>query len=129
MGLDMYINSFDKLELDSKGNRIIKDGEGERQIAYYRKVNWLHNWMQQQYAKETGITDASEFNCVYLVMTKERLMQLQEDIVQGNISSVSGFFFGQPEIYPEQKQRVFEDIGKCLFELSNGKIVSYSSWW
>ncbi len=127
MGLNMYINSFDKLELDSEGNRISQDEEGT-EICYYRKVNWLHNWMQQQYAKETGITDASEFNCVHLLLTKERLLQLQEDIMQNNIAAVSGFFFGQPEIYPEQKQRVLEDIGKCLFELSEGKTVAYSSW-
>ena len=127
MGLDANFYSFDNLELSPEGGRI--SSEGECEIAYYRKVNWLHNWMQQQYAKETGITDASEFNCVHLVMTKERLMQLQEDIIANNIAAVSGFFFGQPGIYPEQKQRVLEDIGKCLFELSNGKIVSYSSWW
>jgi hypothetical protein len=128
MGLDAYITSYEKAEIDSKGQLLNQEVEQE-ELGYFRKVNWLQHWMQQNYATETGITDPDEFNCVHVVLTRERLLDLQADILDGNLQVTTGFFFGQQEIYPEQKQYVLEVIAKALFEVSQGKICSYSSWW
>lgn len=85
--------------------------------------------MQRVYAIETGITAPEDFNCVHVKLTRERLLKLQADILDSNIEAASGFFFGEQVIYPEQKQKVLTTIASALFEVSCGRICSYSSWW
>jgi hypothetical protein len=84
--------------------------------------------MQQLYANRTGIANPEDFNCVHVVLSKNDLFDLQKDIIDGNIRPVSGFFFGQTEIYPEQKKHVMEAIALALLEVSEGKVVTYSAW-
>jgi hypothetical protein len=134
MGLDAFINSYETIELDAKGNCTREDsddyeGDDYTEIAYFRKVNWLQNWMQQAYSKKTGVADAKDFNCVHLVLTRDLLIKLREDIVMDNISPVNGFFFGAQEIYPEEKEKVLSAIKDCFDEISFGNTVTYSSWW
>ena len=133
MGLDAFIKSFPSdTEVDSVGHvKAPAGGEfpDSEEIGYFRKVNWLHNWMQILYAERSGITDASEFNCVHVELTSYNLIKLQQDILTNNITPVEGFFFGQSKIYPEDKAEVFKVIGKAFAALSEGKVVTYSSWW
>lgn len=131
MGLDAYIKSFPAdTEFDKEGHRLASTkGYESAEIGYFRKVNWLHHWMQVLYANRTGITDQNDFNCVHVVLSKKDLLDLQQDIIDDNITPTPGFFFGNQEIYPEQKKAVIEVIAFALLEISEGKVVSYSSCW
>jgi hypothetical protein len=132
MGLDAFITAYDNAEFDSKGRMLnpqCMDSENEEQLGYFRKVNWLHNYMQHLYAGRTGIDDPREFNCVHVVLDYDTLCDLQADIYNSNIVGVQGFFFGDTQVYPEQKLQVLEVIAKAIFALSQGKTVTYGSWW
>lgn len=132
MGLDAYIKSFSAdTKFDEEG-RCLASTEGEgyegSQLGYFRKVNWLHNWMQVLYANRTGNTNPSDFYCVHVVLSKKDLLDLQQDIKDDNISSIAGFFSGSNLIYPEDKEQVMKVITEALFEIFEGKVITYSSW-
>lgn len=116
MGLEQYINVCD-------------NNQEKQEVAYFRKVNWLHNWMHNLHCKKYGAISAEDYNCVDTVLELSDLLELQKDVIEENIQSTSGFFFGTQEIYPEDKEQVLEVIAKCLVHRINKNKVTYDSWW
>ena len=116
MGLDMY--AFAK-----------KEGQEKEEIAYWRKHNRLHGWMENLWQKRDG---KGEFNCVDLDLTIEDLDELEKAIEDRNMPVTTGFFFGDDsykgyEVFYKEKDLEF--IDKARRCLRNGEKVFYSSWW
>lgn len=105
MGLDMYGYT---MCAEFAGNRQtdvnVREDEVEqaqlKDIAYWRKFNHLHGWMEDLY-REKGGTD------VY----------------------TPGFFFGDDEIYPEDITETKAFIEKARAAIAAGLAVFYDSWW
>jgi hypothetical protein len=123
MGLDMFAYSV-KPENDSDVSDL-EYAEGERtEIAYWRKFNAFHAWMETLY-KSKGGTDS--FNCVPVRLRLEDLNQLESDI--SNLKPAEGFFFGPQEIYPEDVDRLYLFIEDARDIINSGNMVYYNSWW
>lgn len=128
MGLDMY--AFSVRKEDAIGDFECKtdnDGGEHNEIAYWRKFNALHSWMERLYRKKGG--DAESFNCVPVRITEEDLLALEFDIINEKLEPAEGFFFGPQEIYPEDIEATKEFINKAYSEIDKGNVVYYDSWW
>jgi len=129
MGLDMY--AFSVKAEDAIGDfEIRRDSEGSvdsTEIAYWRKFNALHGWMEDLYRAKGGTKDS--FNCVPVRLTVEDLTKLTDDVLKKNLKPREGFFFGEQKIYPEDIEEVYAFVGKALAEIRNGNAVYYDSWW
>jgi hypothetical protein len=123
MGLDMFAYSV-KPENDSDVSDL-EYAEGERsEIAYWRKFNAFHGWMEELY-KSKGGTDS--FNCVPVRLTLEDLNRLEDELPE--LKPVAGFFFGGQEIYPEDMDSLRLFIADARDIIESGNIVYYNSWW
>jgi len=117
MGLDMF--AFSRSE----------DSDERNELAYWRKHNRLHGWMENLY-REKGGTD--EFNCVEVELTLEDLDRLENTINDEDLPETHGFFFGTDsyEEYEEwYKETDVEFIKKARAAILNGEKVFYDSWW
>lgn len=121
MGLDMFAYSV-KPEND-KGDLEYADGE-RTEIAYWRKFNAFHGWMEELY-KSKGGTDS--FNCVPVRLTLEDLDRLEAELP--DLKPVGGFFFGAQEIYPEDIDSLHVFIQDSRDIIESGNMVYYNSWW
>ena len=108
MGLDMYIH-------DQYGN----------EVAYWRKFNALHGWMESLYREQGG---TGTFNCVSLQLTPADLDNLEADLSEG-LTPVEGFFFGEQTVYPEDVEATKEFIANAREAMESGRDVYYDSWW
>ena len=128
MGLDMY--AFSVAQKDALGDFEVTPYEDEgrdvEEIAYWRKFNALHGWMEELY-REKGGTDT--FNCVKLRLTEQDLIALNKTIADGMLKPTEGFFFGTQEVYPEDVQDALKFIGTAMAEIARGRVVYYDSWW
>lgn len=124
MGLDMYAYKVPK-HAENTTFRISEDipSENRQRIAYWRKFNALHGWMEQR-ALEAGLTE--EFNCVPFKLNAALLDQLEGDL--DNLQPVQGFFFGAQEVHPDDVKSVKDFIGYAR-ELLDDFDVYYNSWW
>ena len=123
MGLDQYASA----RFPDKGlNEDIR-------IAYWRKHNRLHGWMEDLYRSRGGV---EEFNTPEEVqLSLEDIDSLEQDIIRGGLPETEGFFFGtasyeeytHPE-YGDQKNDQ-EFIRKARTCLEHGGVVTYTSWW
>ena len=109
----------------------VKSPEGEvEEIAYWRKFNSLHGWMESLYRVKGG---SEEFNCVPVELTEMDLEMLELAVKSGNLPETSGFFFGDPaherEDYPDLVASVLDFIQEARKYLSQGYDVAYDSWW
>ena len=127
MGLDMY--AF-KMKAKEAGDSQTMDGwsdDIERvEIAYWRKFNRLHGWMESLY-KEKGGTD--EFNCVYVRLEQADLERLKMALYFKQLAHTPGFFFGGDEMHEwdvEATEKFIEDAKQALLD---GDAVFYYSWW
>jgi hypothetical protein len=123
MGLDMFAYSVNPESGSDKGD--LEYAEGERnEIAYWRKFNAFHAWMESLY-KSKGGTDS--FNCVPVRLSLEDLDRLEADI--SNLKPAEGFFFGPQEIYPEDIDSLRLFIRDARDIVRSGNMVYYNSWW
>lgn len=125
MGLDMY--AFVVPESGAKGD-FEMDSEFRNELAYWRKHNALHAWMEQLYRAKGG--DAESFNCIPLRLTREDLNKLIDDAKAFRLQSATGYFWGSA--YDYDKATAAQDIEfahKALAELDKGYSVYYDSWW
>lgn len=126
MGLDMYAfkvkkeNAIDDFSYDS-------DQQPSEDLAYWRKFNALHGWMEDLYRSKFG--PAESFNCAPLRLTAEDLDNLEKDLNENNLRPRSGFFFGTEVIYPEHIDATQKFISDARLAMSDGFEVYYDSWW
>ena len=124
MGLDMYAFAVDR----NDGNEqfgIAEDAD-KFEIAYWRKFNALHGWMEDR-ADELGF--AGEFNCVPFQLSPALIDQLERDIDAKALTPREGFFFGSQDIYPEDIESTKRFIADAREQFADGKDVYYDSWW
>jgi len=82
MGLDMFAYTFNgktESEVDFDTNNVTETTE----IAYWRKHPNLHGWMEQLYYEKGGKDDS--FNGSNVVLTKDDLDSLEQDIIDGTL--------------------------------------------
>ena len=126
MGLDMYAYRVAQKDVvnDFEFN---SNQDGANDIAYWRKFNALHGWMERLYRAKGGPKES--FNCAPLRLELTDLDQLQRDIGENKLEPTEGFFFGSQTIYPED----IADAMKFIFEareiIKQGDAVYYDSWW
>lgn len=122
MGLDMYAWKVAR----NDGNEIFSIAEDvERdELAYWRKFNALHGWMERLYVAEGG---TETFNCVPLQLSPAILDRLENEL--GLLKPVEGFFFGAQTIYPEDIEATKRFIADARQAFADGFDVYYDSWW
>ena len=119
MGLDQY--AYRRKKGQNK-----KDME---QIAYWRKHNRLHGWMENRWRERKGEeVEGKEFNCVRFRLKENDILQFMKDKVSDNFPETKGFFFGSDSkgLYET------EDLEFCLNALeaiASGDKIYYDSWW
>ena len=134
MGLDQYAYA-----------KVSEDGE-EEEIAYWRKHNRLHGWMEKLWElKGNEVTQegfGNSFNCVPVELRLCDLEQLEAVIVNKAMPETGGFFFGHDSFNWEDedgnplaegdyyyKESDLEFIEKARKAIADGKKVYYNSWW
>lgn len=127
MGLDMY--AF-KMKAKEAGDIQTMVGWPEvierEEIAYWRKFNHLHGWMEDLY-REKGGTD--EFNCVYVRLEQADLDRLKDALDNRKLVHTPGFFFGTSEwddLHIIHTEEFIQDAKQALLD---GDAVFYYSWW
>lgn len=122
MGLDQYAYAREADE----------DSDSNVEIAYWRKHNRLHGWMEELYRDKGGSETGNSFNCVELELTESDIEQLEAHINDKVLPETGGFFFGQDsyEEYEEYHKKADLDFIKDAYEaLNEGRKVYYNSWW
>lgn len=133
MGLDMYgytmpVSFVGERQTDVKA----KNGEEhavveKTDIAYWRKFNHLHGWMENLYYAKGG--KAKSFNCCNVRLELADLDRLEQALDENTLEHTPGFFFGGEEIYPEDITETRQFIQKGREAINNGLAVFYDSWW
>ena len=113
MGLDMHAHRVQKEE-----------------VAYWRKHNMLHGWMEQLWNSRGH---EGTFNCVTLELYEEDIDQLEKDIENFNLPETKGFFFGGGYTKEEYEEYYKDDdlafIKSCREAFAEGDGIIYDSWW
>lgn len=99
-----------------------KDGEEQRELAYWRKHADLEGWMSNLYASRGGTGD---FNCVELQLFKADVEKLEGE--HRNLETATGFFWGESSKEKVEATQEFIESAKDL--LDDGWIIIYTSWW
>jgi hypothetical protein len=120
MGLDMFAYSV------AKGTDLESEDIDKSELAYWRKFNALHGWMEELYRSRGG---SETFNCVPVQLTYADLDLLEHDIAVRALTPVEGFFFGEQTIYPEDIEATKRFIADAREQLDDGRDVYYDSWW
>ncbi len=103
------------------------DGTEPTELAYWRKFNALHGWMDKLYTSKGG-TDV--FNCIALPLTTQDLQALEEACKSKALVPVTGFFFGSREpVTDEEYQDVLNVVEEARAYINQGYAVYYYSWW
>lgn len=114
---------------DDKGNEdfVYFDNESPVDIAYWRKFNALHGWMEQLYISKGG---TETFNCLKIPLTLEDLQALETACKNQELKPTTGFFFGSQEpVNEEEYADVLHFIKEARNYINNGYTVCYDSWW
>jgi len=123
-------------------------GDDKEEIAYWRKHNRLHGWMEQLYRDKGNEIDESEsgigndFNCQPVQLTLSDLEQLEAHVQDKALPETGGFFFGHDSFEWEDengkpygdndyhyKETDLEFIELARKAIQEGKEVYYDSWW
>ena len=118
MGLDMYAYSVPAGEEVGENNTT--------EVAYWRKFNSLHGWMEDLYRERGG---EESFNCVPLKLTEADLIRLIADVKADKLEPREGFFFGSKEFDEDDVRSIYTFVGAAQGELATGRDVYYDSWW
>lgn len=124
MGLDMFAWSVAKT--DTNEQFAIAEETERSELAYWRKFNALHGWMEDLYRELGG---EEEFNCVPVQLSPEILDRLEEALNTNQLRPRAGFFFGAQDIYPEDVESTREFIKNARAAMADGRDVYYDSWW
>lgn len=126
MGLDMYAYRVKK-EYVVNDFEFNSDQDPAEDLAYWRKFNALHGWMENLYKDRGGPKES--FNCAPIRLHLEDLDQLQRDIGENKLQPTNGFFFGEQTIYPEDIASAMKFIFEAREVIKQGDAVYYDSWW
>lgn len=126
MGLDMYAYRVKK-EHATNDFEFESDQDPAEDLAYWRKFNALHGWMEDLYRERGGSKES--FNCAPIRLRLEDLDKLQRDIGENKLVPKSGFFFGEQTIYPEDIASTMKFIFEAREVIKQGDAVYYDSWW
>ena len=122
MGLDMYAYAVNNNMVINDFN-FIKETHDEEFFCWRKHPN-LHGWMEQLYKSKGG---TEEFNCVYVRLTLDDLMELRKAVTHGKLPHTTGFFFGKSDEDKDERTLLFIDIAVGYIE--DGYAVYYTSWW
>jgi len=117
MGLDMYA-----FAIKNKN----QPDEVKVEIAYWRKFNGLHGWMEKLFKERGGVGD---FNCEKLFLTKDDLSALAVAAKEQTLEYTPGFFFGNDAPNGEDYKNLLDFISTARMYLLDGYEVYYDSWW
>jgi hypothetical protein len=108
-------------------------GKNKEEIAYWRKHNALHGWMENLWEKQGCPKKHDEdgsFNCIPLELNMENLDKLEQDILGSSLPETQGFFFGADSRDDDHyKEKTLEFIATARQAIKDGKKVFYDSWW
>ena len=129
MGLDQYAYAR-PVGVESDG------GNNNEELAYWRKHNRLHGWMEDLYRDRGNSVSheafGNDFNCVEVELTESDIEQLEAHIEQKSLPETGGFFFGN-DSYAEYEEYYKEDdlnfVSNARQAIEDGKKVFYNSWW
>ena len=131
MGLDMYARTAPASAVgDAQVDFEMPANAPE--IAYWRKFNALHGWMEQLYREKGG---AKEFNCTPVRLTEGDIAQLQVALActyaqtPGALKPVQGFFFGAQEVYPEHLEDLQGFLAQARIAFAHDQAVFYYAWY
>ena len=129
MGLDQYALVIDK-ETGTMENLLDQFGSNlftRKTIAYWRKHNRLHGWMECLYKTKGG---TEEFVSVELASSD--LDRLETSVKTRTMPKTDGFFFG-PDSYDDPFDDCYRDDLKFIVDaraiIKKGKKVFYYSSW
>ncbi len=129
MGLDQYAYAR-PVGVESN------DGENNEELAYWRKHNRLHGWMEDLYRdRGNAVTEegfGNSFNCVEVELSESDIEQLEAHVEGKSLPETNGFFFGN-DSYAEYEEYYKEDdlnfVSNARQAIADGKKVFYDSWW
>ena len=124
MGLDMY--AFSVAKNAGNGQFVISEDADRSDLAYWRKFNALHGWMEDL-ACANGFD--GEFNCVPVLLSPDDIDDLEITINESALQPRAGFFFGNQQIYPEDIESTRKFIADARAAFADGQDVYYNSWW
>ena len=114
-----------------------KDGKAE-EIAYFRKNNALHGWMEALWVSKGRPFPGTEkcgntetlFNCIPLELSEDDLIKLGQDAKEYNLPETQGFFFGSDSSQNQHHMdNVLEFVDVGLKAIQEGYEIAYNSWW
>jgi hypothetical protein len=117
MGLDMY-----SYAIKNKN----QPDEVKIEIAYWRKFNALHGWMEKLFIEKGGL---GTFNCEKLFLTKDDLTALEATARNKELQYTPGFFFGNKGPDDDDYAAVLDFVSNARRYLLDGYEVYYDSWW
>lgn len=127
MGLDQFAYVAAKTKND-------EINDSTRELAYWRKHPNLQGWMEQLWIDKGGLEEYKDsdshptFNGIEVELTWQDIEALEQDVVEGNLPSTTGFFFGN-ESDDYYKETDLEFVRKAKAELFCGLRVFYNSSW
>ena len=133
MGLDMYAYTMRAEFVGDRQTDVMPTTDEEREqaelteIAYCRKFNHLHGWMENLYREKGG--QENIFNCRTVRLELDDLERLEQALKNDELKHTPGFFFGGEEIYSEDIKATNEFIATARDAIQNGLTVFYDSWW
>tara|TARA_Y100000310_G_C20214788_1_gene593024 strand:+ start:70 stop:468 length:399 start_codon:yes stop_codon:yes gene_type:complete len=121
-------------------------GDEKEEIAYWRKHNRLHGWMEDLYRDRGNEVNEDEggfgndFNCVPVQLTLSDLEQLEAHVEGKSLPETGGFFFGNDSYdYEDENKNAdggyfhkeidLQFIADARKAIAEGKEVYYDSWW
>ena len=119
-------------------------GDEKEEIAYWRKHNRLHGWMEDLYRdRGNEVTEegfGNSFNCVPVQLTLSDLEQLEAHVEGKSLPETGGFFFGNDSYDYEDENKNADGgyfhkeidlkfIADARKAIAEGKEVYYDSWW
>lgn len=112
--------------------KLSKDGERlpeVTELAYWRKFNALHGWMEGLYRTKGGTSDS--FNCDTVRLEQQDIEVLESLALAEALVPVGGFFFGDSTtpFSDEDREDVMDFVKQAKQALAAGDAVAYDSWW
>ena len=127
MGLDQFAFKT-KAKLNSPVDfQAQVQGADTEELHNWRKHPNLHGWMESLYRQKGG--QGQDFNCNPVELTQEDIDRLAISILEGELPSTSGFFFGESTGNQEEESDDLEFCKKASEAIKEGYAVYYDSWW